>query len=75
MHPVYICVLFRFHDGKPVKCSQYDALVELASICALCNDSSLDYNEVSSECFLHVKLKTKCGLVDNALHAGCDIFC
>uniref|UniRef100_A0A8D3CDZ6 Calcium-transporting ATPase n=1 Tax=Scophthalmus maximus TaxID=52904 RepID=A0A8D3CDZ6_SCOMX len=36
---------FRFHDGKPVKCSQYDALVELASICALCNDSSLDYNE------------------------------
>uniref|UniRef100_A0A4W6DE83 Calcium-transporting ATPase n=1 Tax=Lates calcarifer TaxID=8187 RepID=A0A4W6DE83_LATCA len=34
-----------FHDGKPVKCSQYDALVELASICALCNDSSLDYNE------------------------------
>uniref|UniRef100_A0A665X7V6 Calcium-transporting ATPase n=1 Tax=Echeneis naucrates TaxID=173247 RepID=A0A665X7V6_ECHNA len=34
-----------YHDGKPVKCSQYDALVELASICALCNDSSLDYNE------------------------------
>uniref|UniRef100_A0A665X8V0 Calcium-transporting ATPase n=1 Tax=Echeneis naucrates TaxID=173247 RepID=A0A665X8V0_ECHNA len=28
-----------------IKCSQYDALVELASICALCNDSSLDYNE------------------------------
>uniref|UniRef100_A0A4W6DD00 Calcium-transporting ATPase n=1 Tax=Lates calcarifer TaxID=8187 RepID=A0A4W6DD00_LATCA len=28
-----------------LKCSQYDALVELASICALCNDSSLDYNE------------------------------
>uniref|UniRef100_A0AAX7UTH5 Calcium-transporting ATPase n=1 Tax=Astatotilapia calliptera TaxID=8154 RepID=A0AAX7UTH5_ASTCA len=27
------------------KCSQYDALVELASICALCNDSSLDFNE------------------------------
>ncbi|XP_024860485.1 sarcoplasmic/endoplasmic reticulum calcium ATPase 2b isoform X1 [Kryptolebias marmoratus] len=34
-----------FHNGKPVKCSQYDALVEMASICALCNDSSLDYNE------------------------------
>uniref|UniRef100_A0A8C6M3J9 Calcium-transporting ATPase n=1 Tax=Nothobranchius furzeri TaxID=105023 RepID=A0A8C6M3J9_NOTFU len=29
-------------DGQ---CSQFDALVELASICALCNDSSLDYNE------------------------------
>ncbi|XP_027008473.1 sarcoplasmic/endoplasmic reticulum calcium ATPase 2b [Tachysurus fulvidraco] len=34
-----------FHDGKPVKCSKYDGLVELATICALCNDSSLDYNE------------------------------
>uniref|UniRef100_A0A8C5FJH3 Calcium-transporting ATPase n=1 Tax=Gadus morhua TaxID=8049 RepID=A0A8C5FJH3_GADMO len=34
-----------FHDGKQVQCSQYDALVELASICALCNDSSLDFNE------------------------------
>uniref|UniRef100_A0A8C5GCU1 Calcium-transporting ATPase n=1 Tax=Gouania willdenowi TaxID=441366 RepID=A0A8C5GCU1_GOUWI len=33
-------------DGKPVKSSQYDALVELATICALCNDSSLDFNEV-----------------------------
>lgn len=29
-----------------VKCGQYDGLVELATICALCNDSSLDYNEV-----------------------------
>ncbi|KAG7251901.1 hypothetical protein CRUP_014963 [Coryphaenoides rupestris] len=34
-----------YHDDKPVKSSQYDALVELATICALCNDSSLDYNE------------------------------
>lgn len=29
-----------------MNCSQYDGLVELATICALCNDSSLDYNEV-----------------------------
>uniref|UniRef100_A0A8C8MLT6 Calcium-transporting ATPase n=1 Tax=Oncorhynchus tshawytscha TaxID=74940 RepID=A0A8C8MLT6_ONCTS len=35
-----------YHDGKPVKSSQYDGLVEMASICALCNDSSLDYNEI-----------------------------
>ncbi|KAL4660344.1 sarcoplasmic/endoplasmic reticulum calcium ATPase 2 [Arapaima gigas] len=34
-----------FHDGRPVKCSHYDALVEMATICALCNDSSLDFNE------------------------------
>ncbi|TSK28018.1 Sarcoplasmic/endoplasmic reticulum calcium ATPase 1 [Bagarius yarrelli] len=31
--------------GLSVKCGQYDGLVELATICALCNDSSLDYNE------------------------------
>lgn len=37
---------FRYKDGIRVKCSQYEGLVELASICALCNDSSLDYNEV-----------------------------
>ncbi|XP_030214788.1 sarcoplasmic/endoplasmic reticulum calcium ATPase 2 isoform X1 [Gadus morhua] len=34
-----------YHDDKLVKSSQYDALVELATICALCNDSSLDFNE------------------------------
>ncbi|KAG7333814.1 hypothetical protein KOW79_002221 [Hemibagrus wyckioides] len=34
-----------YRDGAVVPCSQYDALVELATICALCNDSSLDYNE------------------------------
>uniref|UniRef100_A0A4W3HB96 Calcium-transporting ATPase n=1 Tax=Callorhinchus milii TaxID=7868 RepID=A0A4W3HB96_CALMI len=33
-------------DEKLVKCSNYDGLVEVATICALCNDSSLDYNEV-----------------------------
>uniref|UniRef100_A0A3B3DXJ1 Calcium-transporting ATPase n=1 Tax=Oryzias melastigma TaxID=30732 RepID=A0A3B3DXJ1_ORYME len=35
-----------YQDGKPVKSSHFDALVELATICALCNDSSLDFNEV-----------------------------
>ncbi|XP_031434357.1 sarcoplasmic/endoplasmic reticulum calcium ATPase 2b [Clupea harengus] len=34
-----------FLDGKTVKSSQYEGLVEMATICALCNDSSLDYNE------------------------------
>jgi len=32
-------------NGKEVNCAGYDALVELATICSLCNDSSLDYNE------------------------------
>ncbi|XP_056152569.1 ATPase sarcoplasmic/endoplasmic reticulum Ca2+ transporting 1, like [Lampris incognitus] len=31
--------------GAKTNCSTYDGLVELATICALCNDSSLDYNE------------------------------
>uniref|UniRef100_A0A8C8CUL3 Calcium-transporting ATPase n=1 Tax=Oncorhynchus tshawytscha TaxID=74940 RepID=A0A8C8CUL3_ONCTS len=34
-----------YKDETVVKCSQYEGLVEMASICALCNDSSLDYNE------------------------------
>ncbi|KAG5834929.1 hypothetical protein ANANG_G00266760 [Anguilla anguilla] len=32
-------------NGSSVRCSEYEGLVELATICALCNDSSLDYNE------------------------------
>ncbi|XP_066486433.1 sarcoplasmic/endoplasmic reticulum calcium ATPase 1 [Tiliqua scincoides] len=34
-----------FKNDKQVKAGQYDGLVELATICALCNDSSLDFNE------------------------------
>lgn len=34
-----------FIGDKPIETSQYAGLVELATICALCNDSSLDYNE------------------------------
>ncbi|XP_047665155.1 sarcoplasmic/endoplasmic reticulum calcium ATPase 1 isoform X2 [Tachysurus fulvidraco] len=30
---------------KPVRCAEYDGLVELATICSMCNDSSLDFNE------------------------------
>ncbi|XP_006806851.1 sarcoplasmic/endoplasmic reticulum calcium ATPase 3 [Neolamprologus brichardi] len=32
-------------DNKPVQCGDYDGLVELATVCSMCNDSSLDYNE------------------------------
>lgn len=35
-------------NDKPVRAGQYDGLVEVATICALCNDSSLDFNEVTS---------------------------
>uniref|UniRef100_A0A8B9LLB3 Calcium-transporting ATPase n=1 Tax=Astyanax mexicanus TaxID=7994 RepID=A0A8B9LLB3_ASTMX len=30
---------------KPVQCGDFDGLLELATICSMCNDSSLDYNE------------------------------
>nr|BAC53586.1 sarco-endoplasimc reticulum calcium ATPase [Halocynthia roretzi] len=32
-------------DGKKVNPGSFDALAELSTICALCNDSSLDFNE------------------------------
>lgn len=37
-----------FHNGQQINCSSgdYEALTELSTICAMCNDSSVDYNEV-----------------------------
>uniref|UniRef100_A0AAY3ZSX7 Calcium-transporting ATPase n=1 Tax=Denticeps clupeoides TaxID=299321 RepID=A0AAY3ZSX7_9TELE len=37
------CISITLHNLHT--CGQYDGLVELATICALCNDSSLDFNE------------------------------
>lgn len=34
-----------FIGGQRVECSDYDGLIELANICAMCNDSAVDYNE------------------------------
>lgn len=39
--------LLRRQGKQLVRCGQFDGLVELATICALCNDSALDYNEVA----------------------------
>ena len=33
-------------NGKPVKCSDHPALIEMATICAQCNDAYLEYNNV-----------------------------
>ncbi|XP_061155919.1 sarcoplasmic/endoplasmic reticulum calcium ATPase 1 isoform X1 [Syngnathus typhle] len=30
---------------RAVQCGDYDGLLELATVCSMCNDSSLDYNE------------------------------
>lgn len=44
--------LLRLQGEQPVRCGQFDGLVELATICALCNDSALDYNEVGRDSVL-----------------------
>lgn len=43
---VFCLILNSFSGGKLVRSGDYDALIELATICSLCNDSSVDFNEV-----------------------------
>ena len=50
-------------NDKPVRSGQYDGLVELATICALCNDSSLDFNEVTSPLLKRPLLAPRAGCV------------
>lgn len=49
-------------NGQKVKTSDYDALYELATICILCNDSSIDFNEFK-QCFEKVGEATETALV------------
>jgi len=42
---LYHC-MFSFCNGREVRSGDYEGLKELATICAMCNDSSVDYNEV-----------------------------
>ncbi|KAM7537496.1 hypothetical protein Aperf_G00000070793 [Anoplocephala perfoliata] len=37
-----------FLGGQRVKCAEYEGLIELANICAMCNDSAVDYNETKN---------------------------
>jgi Ca2+ transporting ATPase len=34
-----------FHNGRQVNCHSEDILTEIATICSMCNDSAVDYNE------------------------------
>ena len=43
--------LTRTLNGKKVDPQEFDALPEFATICAMCNDSSVDYNTVSVKFF------------------------
>ena len=36
----------RYQNGKKVKASEYPGLEELCTVCGMCNDSSVDFNEV-----------------------------
>ena len=53
---IWNTVVIRFLDGKKVDAGKFDVLKELSVICSLCNDSSLDYNEVSSSLVLFMAL-------------------
>ncbi|KAJ8042767.1 Calcium-transporting ATPase sarcoplasmic/endoplasmic reticulum type [Holothuria leucospilota] len=37
-----------FLKGSPVKCEDYEALNELATICSLCNESAIDFNDAKN---------------------------
>ncbi|KAH8878192.1 Calcium-transporting ATPase sarcoplasmic/endoplasmic reticulum type [Schistosoma japonicum] len=37
-----------FLSGQKVDSSEYDGLIEIANICAMCNDSAIDYNETKN---------------------------
>lgn len=41
-----VCFRSRLKADMPIQCGDYDGLTELATVCSMCNDSSLDYNEV-----------------------------
>lgn len=47
----------RLKGTKPIQCGDFDGLLELATVCSMCNDSSLDYNEV-----LHSHLISNCSV-------------
>lgn len=38
-----------YHNGRQVNCASgdYETLTEMATICSMCNDSAVDFNEVT----------------------------
>ncbi|GIY67676.1 hypothetical protein CDAR_214591 [Caerostris darwini] len=51
-----------FINGAKAKTSDYEALYEMATICAMCNDSSIDFNEYK-QCFEKVGEATETALI------------
>lgn len=42
-------IIFRTLGGRIVNTQDFEALPEFATICAMCNDSSVDYNAVRTD--------------------------
>ncbi|CAD5213323.1 unnamed protein product [Bursaphelenchus okinawaensis] len=53
-----------FHNGNAINCSSgdFESLTELATICSMCNDSAVDYNE-AKHCYEKVGEATETALV------------
>jgi len=51
-----------FLNGKKAATSEYETLFELATVCVMCNDSSIDFNEFK-QCFEKVGEATETALV------------
>ncbi|GFY72508.1 hypothetical protein TNIN_163911 [Trichonephila inaurata madagascariensis] len=51
-----------FINGAKAKTGDYEALYEMATICAMCNDSSIDFNEYK-QCFEKVGEATETALI------------
>ena len=43
-----ICLIYRYMGGKKTKGHEIEGLEEMMTICGICNDSSVDYNDVST---------------------------
>nr|NVI70774.1 calcium ATPase at 60A [Cucujiformia] len=51
-----------FLKGQKVKCADYETLHELGTICIMCNDSAIDFNEFK-QCFEKVGEATETALI------------
>ena len=49
--------IFRYMNGKKIKASDIEGLEEMMTICSMCNDSSVDYNDVSTDLYYREVVK------------------
>lgn len=48
--------------GQKVKCNEFEALQEIGTVCVMCNDSAIDFNEFK-QCFEKVGEATETALI------------